>query len=253
MALVAHDRRAKLAARQAAGSAMADAIVVLNAGSSSLKFSLFVVRGGRAGARARGQLEGLSTAPHFVARDADGADDRRAQLGPRARPRRRAGAPGRVLRQTLDGDRCARSGTVSSTAASVPRPVRVDAACSPTSRRSSRSRRCTSRTTSRRSARCSARAGAAAGRVLRHVVPPHASPTSRSRSRCRPSSPTRRAPLRLPRPLVRVHRVRAAGVDADAARGRDRRRAPRQRRVDVRAARAARASRRRWASRRSTA
>ena len=50
---------------------MSDALLILNAGSSSLKFSVFrdsdppelVVRG---------QLESLSSAPHFVARDATG-------------------------------------------------------------------------------------------------------------------------------------------------------------------------------------
>ena len=50
---------------------MADAIVVLNAGSSSLKFSLFVARGNELEFRLRGQIEGLFTAPRFVAKDAD--------------------------------------------------------------------------------------------------------------------------------------------------------------------------------------
>jgi acetate kinase len=50
---------------------MSDAMVVLNAGSSSLKFAVF-----RSGdppvLLIRGQVEGLSTKPHFVARDAAG-------------------------------------------------------------------------------------------------------------------------------------------------------------------------------------
>ena len=50
---------------------MADAIVVLNAGSSSLKFSLFVARGNDLELQLRGQVEGLFTAPRFVAKDAD--------------------------------------------------------------------------------------------------------------------------------------------------------------------------------------
>ena len=50
---------------------MSDAIVVLNAGSSSLKFSLFVARGNELELRLRGQIEGLFTAPRFVAKDAD--------------------------------------------------------------------------------------------------------------------------------------------------------------------------------------
>jgi len=51
---------------------MADAIAVLNAGSSSLKFSLFVERGDALELAARGQAEGLYTAPHFVAKDSMG-------------------------------------------------------------------------------------------------------------------------------------------------------------------------------------
>jgi acetate kinase len=50
---------------------MADAILVLNAGSSSLKFSVFL-DGEPPGLLLRGQLEGLFTEPHFVARDAAG-------------------------------------------------------------------------------------------------------------------------------------------------------------------------------------
>jgi acetate kinase len=51
---------------------VADAIVVLNAGSSSVKFSLFGVGPTELGLQLRGQIEGLSTAPRFVARDASG-------------------------------------------------------------------------------------------------------------------------------------------------------------------------------------
>ncbi len=51
---------------------MADAIAVLNAGSSSLKFSLFVERGEALELIARGQAEGLYTAPRFVAKDRAG-------------------------------------------------------------------------------------------------------------------------------------------------------------------------------------
>ena len=51
---------------------MARSIFVLNAGSSSLKFSIFL-DGDPPTAFVRGQLEGLFTLPHFVARNADGA------------------------------------------------------------------------------------------------------------------------------------------------------------------------------------
>jgi acetate kinase len=51
---------------------MTDAIVVLNAGSSSLKFSLFALDDGAPQLRLRGQCEGLYTTPKFSARDAGG-------------------------------------------------------------------------------------------------------------------------------------------------------------------------------------
>jgi acetate kinase len=51
---------------------MSDAIVVLNAGSSSIKFALFVERRGDLELDVGGQIEGLYTAPRFVARDRSG-------------------------------------------------------------------------------------------------------------------------------------------------------------------------------------
>jgi acetate kinase len=45
---------------------------VLNAGSSSLKFSIFAESGSEFELIVRGQAEGLSTAPRFVAKDAAG-------------------------------------------------------------------------------------------------------------------------------------------------------------------------------------
>jgi acetate kinase len=51
---------------------MADAIAVLNAGSSSIKFSLFALRGQDLELTLRGQAEGIYTAPRFVAKDPSG-------------------------------------------------------------------------------------------------------------------------------------------------------------------------------------
>jgi acetate kinase len=51
---------------------MSDAILVLNAGSSSIKFLLFAERNGALEPVVRGQIEGLHTAPRFTARDANG-------------------------------------------------------------------------------------------------------------------------------------------------------------------------------------
>jgi acetate kinase len=52
---------------------MADAIIVLNAGSSSLKFSLFELADDAPKLLQRGQLEGLTTNTHFVVKDEGGA------------------------------------------------------------------------------------------------------------------------------------------------------------------------------------
>ncbi len=51
---------------------MTDTILVLNAGSSSIKFSLFAEAEGRLDVVASGQVEGIYNAPHFVAKDAAG-------------------------------------------------------------------------------------------------------------------------------------------------------------------------------------
>jgi acetate kinase len=52
---------------------VADSILVLNAGSSSLKFSAFAVEHGGNALLARGQVEGIGTAPRFTLRGPDGA------------------------------------------------------------------------------------------------------------------------------------------------------------------------------------
>jgi len=52
---------------------MSDAILVVNAGSSSIKFSLFLERGDALDLLLGGQIEGLYTTPRFKVRDAAGA------------------------------------------------------------------------------------------------------------------------------------------------------------------------------------
>lgn len=58
---------------------MTDAILVLNAGSSSLKFSVFET-GGAGGSLARGQVEGIGTEPRFVLRGSGGEEIERQTL-----------------------------------------------------------------------------------------------------------------------------------------------------------------------------
>jgi len=64
---------------------MTDAILVLNAGSSSIKFSAFGRRDAELDLIARGQVEGLGTAPRFIAKDAGGntAGEKRWPAGER--------------------------------------------------------------------------------------------------------------------------------------------------------------------------
>ena len=52
---------------------MRDVILVLNAGSSSVKFCVFDADAGSLATIMRGQVEGLYTSPRFAARDAQGA------------------------------------------------------------------------------------------------------------------------------------------------------------------------------------
>jgi acetate kinase len=52
---------------------MTDVILVLNAGSSSIKFSVFVIKQGELELGFTGQVEGLYTSPRFIAKTADGA------------------------------------------------------------------------------------------------------------------------------------------------------------------------------------
>jgi acetate kinase len=61
---------------------MTQAILTLNAGSSSIKFCLFEVAGADLTRTAEGQIEGIGTAPHFTAKAADGkVSERRWDAG----------------------------------------------------------------------------------------------------------------------------------------------------------------------------
>ena len=63
---------------------MNKAVVVINAGSSSIKFSIHASGAAEPVRVLRGQIEGLGTTPHFIARDAEGnvlADTRPGDLG----------------------------------------------------------------------------------------------------------------------------------------------------------------------------
>ena len=52
---------------------MADAILVVNAGSSSLKFQVFALENNDLAVRFRGLIDGIGTKPNFAVKDAAGA------------------------------------------------------------------------------------------------------------------------------------------------------------------------------------
>jgi len=52
---------------------MSDGILVLNAGSSSIKYSLYTLAAGSPRLSSKGQIEGIGVAPHFVAKSPQGA------------------------------------------------------------------------------------------------------------------------------------------------------------------------------------
>jgi len=108
---------------------MADAIAVLNAGSSSIKFSLFALRADGLELDLRGQIEGLYTAPRFVAKDRDGIPLAQKSWGEGVK----LGHPGALdhlvayVRERLGGDRLAGIGhRVVHGGLEYTRPVRAD-------------------------------------------------------------------------------------------------------------------------------
>ena len=168
---------------------------VLNAGSSSIKFSLFAQPAATSRSVLRGQVESIHTAPRFVAQERQPAQTISEQAwdeGTPARPRRCARAH-RGLRAAIGwrprssrrrASRRARRARVSRS------PCASTARCWPSSSSSSRSRRCTSRTTWRRSGSCSS-----AGPSCRRSPASTPRSTARSRSwrrcsRCPRSCPT---------------------------------------------------------------
>jgi acetate kinase len=109
---------------------MSDAIAVINAGSSSVKFSLFRARDGDLTLEVRGQVEGLSTSPRLVVRDPSGRTVAEQSWGEEVR----LGHEGAVehlrgfLREHLAGDRLVGVGhRVVHGGLDYSAPVRVDA------------------------------------------------------------------------------------------------------------------------------
>jgi len=110
---------------------MADVFAVLNAGSSSIKFSLFTERDGALQPGVRGRVEGVYTSPRFVAKDAAGQVVSEKSWGEAVK----LGHDGALehivgwLRAQLSGDRLAGVGhRVVHGGLDHTQPVRVDAA-----------------------------------------------------------------------------------------------------------------------------
>ena len=233
---------------------VSDAVLIVNAGSSSVKFSVYDAAQGAA--LMRGQVQGARRRDRALRparrqrRCGGGAAVRtgcRSRRRDRPRARRPRGARGR--------HRAGRRGA--SRGARRPGPRSAGA------RRRARARRADGTHPARPVAPAPQHRGhrgrdppcavVAAGRVLRHRVPPHAAAV---RAAVRAAAGVRRArcaPLWVPRPVVRIRRRRAAG--ARPARGSAAARSSRTSATVRRCARctAGAASRPRWASPRSTA
>ena len=191
----------------------ADAILVVNAGSSSLKFQLFDVVDGAPQRRIRGQIDGIGVRPRLRATDAGGATlvDRElfADGDPRpARPRSRRRAPGS---RTLDGVELDAIGhRVVHGGPDFDRPVLIDdAILDRLARYQSLAPLHQPNNLAPIRLAMEIAPGGAAGRLLRHRLPPR---PPRPRRLLRPAArPLRRGrpPLRLPRPQLRVRRPRA--------------------------------------------
>jgi acetate kinase len=109
---------------------MSDAILVVNAGSSSLKFSVFLLRGPDLELRSHGQVEGLYTAPRFVAKDAAGQVQEEKSWGQGVELGHRGAIDhlSAFLRATLDGNHLAGIGhRVVHGGLEFAAPVRIDA------------------------------------------------------------------------------------------------------------------------------
>ena len=195
-------------------SHVADAIAVLNAGSSSLKFSLFTRRNEAFELIAGGQAEGLYTTPRFVARDGAGtllgehSWEEGAKLG-------HEGALeylGAFLRTKFAEHRlCAVGHRVVHGGLEYTHPVRLDRVILAELERYYRSRPFTRRTIWRRSARCSnSSPELPSGGLFRHCLPSQRAGRGGGVRAAQGNQRSRRAQVRIPRSLVRIHRERPA-------------------------------------------
>jgi acetate kinase len=105
-----------------------DALLVVNAGSSSLKFQLFAVEGGAPVRRYRGQVDGIGVRPQLKVQDADGASLEDRMFEPAALPDLPAAIGAmRAWLATLQGVRLVAIGhRVVHGGADFARPVRID-------------------------------------------------------------------------------------------------------------------------------
>ena len=193
---------------------MPDTVLVLNAGSSSIKFQLFEVGEatrltGRSGARSRASARrGRGSRPRTprAARPSTGgppqeaADVGRAQevlggwlLEHLGSPAGRGRPPGRARRPRLRRPGAGRRrapGPARGAGAARPAPPAEQPGADPLDPRPP--------------------ARAAAGRLLRHRLPPRPPRAGRPLRHPGGALPRGRAPLRLPRPVLRVHRLAPA-------------------------------------------
>ena len=101
-----------------------DAILALNAGSSSVKFALF--GGDRLEFASHGEVEGIGGSPHFLARDPGGASLAERRFPQDARYRGAAGRPARLRRRPSGGRSAGRGRPPRRARRRQVRPARAD-------------------------------------------------------------------------------------------------------------------------------
>ena len=217
---------------------MSETILVVNAGSSSIKFQLFSIGAGDQLQRLlKGQIEGIGVHPHLVAKGAKG-DVLIDKTWPAAEAGDVPAAFGKVvefLRAEIGSLPVAVGHRVVHGGPDYSAPILIDDAVVERLQAFSPARASPSAEQSRPHPHLAAKtAAASASRLLRHGVSPRPSRNRRPLRAAGAVLPGRRPPLRLSWAVLRIHREPVAGAGA-RHRARPRGRRPsRQRRLDVR-------------------
>ena len=202
---------------------MIDVILVLNAGSSSIKFSAYKIDQGRPELDLHGKIEEIYTAPCFIARDASGESIGAKQWGAETCLGHEGAIAylGEFLRSHRDGRRLvAVAHRVVHGGAEFSSPVRVDAQVTEKLERLiPLAPLHQPHNLKPIDTLVAAPPGPAAGRLLRHGVSPRPAGSGAGIRAAGFHHRTWRAALRISRPVLRIHRQRPARVRSEGRGG----------------------------------